>query len=49
MMKDVALVGLSTTYFLNLGILMATALLLLFTRIPAPVIVFLCLFLGWLF
>jgi chromate transporter len=49
MMKDVSLVGFDTVNFLNIGIIAATSLLLLFSRIPAPVIVFICLLLGWLF
>ena len=49
MMKDVSLVGFDAINFVNLGIMAATTLLLLFTRIAAPVIVFLCLLLGWIF
>jgi chromate transporter len=36
MMKDVSLIGLNTVNLLNLVIIIATALLLLFTRLPAP-------------
>jgi chromate transporter len=49
MMKDVSLMGFDTINFLNIGIIAATTLLLLFTRLAAPVIVFMCLLLGWLF
>lgn len=49
MMKDVSLMGFDTINFLNIAIIAATTLLLLFTRLAAPVIVFLCLLLGWVF
>ena len=49
MMKDVSIIGLDTVNFLNIGIIAATTLLLLFTRLAAPIIVFMCLLLGWLF
>ena len=48
MMKDVSLVGFDTINFMNIALIGATTLLLLFTRLPAPVIVFICLLLGWL-
>ena len=48
MMKDVSLMGLSTINLLNLAIIVFTALILLFTRIPAPVTVLICLILGWI-
>ena len=47
MMKDVSLIGLNTVSLLNIAIILFTALLLLFTRIPAPLIVLTCLLLGW--
>ena len=49
MMKDVSLIGLNTVSLLNIFIITATALLLLFTRLPAPVIVLTCLLIGWIF
>lgn len=49
MMKDVSLVGFNTINFVNIALIVATTLLLLFTRLAAPVIVFMCLLLGWLF
>lgn len=49
MMKDVSIIGFGTVNFLNIGIIAATTLLLLFTRLAAPIIVFMCLLLGWLF
>jgi hypothetical protein len=41
--------GFDTLNFLNIGLIAATTLLLLFTRLAAPVIVFICLLLGWIF
>lgn len=49
MMRDVSLVGFNTINFINIALIAATTLLLLFTRIPAPLIVFICLLLGWVF
>lgn len=49
MMRDVSLVGFDTINFINIGLIAATTLLLLFTRLAAPVIVFICLLLGWVF
>ncbi|HEY0677127.1 MAG TPA: chromate transporter [Chitinophagaceae bacterium] len=49
MMKDVSLAGFNTINFMNIGLILATTLLLLFTRLAAPVIVFMCLLLGWLY
>ncbi|MGB8194044.1 MAG: chromate transporter [Chitinophagaceae bacterium] len=49
MMKDVSIAGFDTINFINIGIIAATTLLLFFTRLPAPVIVFICLLLGWIF
>ena len=48
MMKDVSLIELNTVSLLNILIIMATALLLIFTRLPAPVIVMFCLLMGWI-
>lgn len=49
MMRDVSLVGFDTINFINIALIAATTLLLLFTRLAAPVIVFMCLLLGWVF
>lgn len=49
MMKDVSLMGFDTINFVNIALIAATTLLLLFTRLAAPIIVFMCLLLGWLF
>jgi chromate transporter len=49
MMRDVSLMGFNTINFINIALIVATTLLLLFTRIPAPLIVLICLVLGWVF
>jgi chromate transporter len=49
MMKDVSLIGLNTVSLLNILIIVATTLLLLLTRLPAPIIVLVCLLFGWVF
>lgn len=49
MMKDVSLMGFDTINFMNVGVIAGTTLLLLFTRLNAPLLVFLCLLLGWVF
>lgn len=49
MMQDVSLRGFNTINFVNIAVIAATTLLLLFTRLSAPVIVFICLLLGWVF
>lgn len=48
MMKDISLTEFKTLSLLNIGVIIGTWLLLSFTRIPSPVIVFICLLLGWL-
>jgi chromate transporter len=50
--RDISLAGIvdgKTVSLLNIGVISGTFLLLLFTRIPAPIIALLCLFLGWIF
>jgi chromate transporter len=49
MMKDISLTELKTVSVLNLGVIVSTWLLLSLTRIPSPVIVVICLLLGWIF
>ncbi len=49
MMRDVSLIGMTSISLLNLAIVIATTLLLLLTRLPAPVIVAACLLAAWLF
>jgi chromate transporter len=46
MMKDIAVVGWKD-FFLALMVLVATWLLLTYSKLPSPVIVAICLFLGW--
>jgi chromate transporter len=48
MMKDISLTELKTISALNVGVILSTWLLLSFTKIPSPVIVVVCLLLGWL-
>lgn len=47
-MKDISLIEAKTISFVNLGIILGTFLLLKYTRLPAPVIVTVCLILGYL-
>lgn len=49
MMNDIALLGLKTINILNISVILATFLLLSFTRLPAPVVVLTCLILGFFF
>ncbi|MEP7258131.1 MAG: chromate transporter, partial [Flavitalea sp.] len=49
MMKDISLTEFKTISFLNIGVILCTWGLLSFTRLPSPIIVVLCLFLGFLF
>jgi len=46
MMKDLATIA-WTDIFLNLGVIAGTFALLKFSRLPSPVIVLICLLLGW--
>jgi chromate transporter len=48
-MKDISLTELKTVSFMNVGIILATFLLLRFTRIYSPFIVIGCLLLGYFF
>jgi chromate transporter len=50
--RDLSLSGIvdgRAVSFLNIGVIAGTFLLLTFTRLPAPLIALLCLFLGWIF
>jgi chromate transporter len=47
MMKDISITDANVLSVLNLGVIVGTSLLLLFSRIPAPVIVLICLGLGY--
>jgi chromate transporter len=52
LMKDISFFDVDESYtisFLNIGVIAGTFLLLLFTRLPAPVIALICLLLGWIF
>ena len=49
MMKDISLTELKTVSILNLGVIVCTWALLSLTRIPSPIIVVICLLLGWIF
>lgn len=47
MMKDIALTQFNTLSMLNVGVIAGTWALLAFTKLPSPVIVLICLLLGW--
>ncbi len=47
-MKDITLIEAKTISLLNVGVIIGTSLLLLYTRIPPPIIVAVCLLLGYL-
>lgn len=49
MMKDISLMEAKTISFLNLGVILGTFTLLKYTRIPSPIIVVVCLMLGYFF
>jgi chromate transporter len=49
MMRDISVIGFHTVSLLNIGVIVGTWLLLSFTRIPSPLIVLICLLLGWAF
>jgi len=46
-MKDISIVEAKTISFINVGIILGTFLLLQYTRIPSPVVVIVCLILGY--
>jgi chromate transporter len=49
MLKDITITALRTDSLLNISVIAGTWLFLTYTRLPSPVIVFVCLLLGWLF
>jgi chromate transporter len=49
MMKDISITEFRTLSALNIGVILGTWLILTFTKLPSPLIVFVCLLLGWLF
>jgi chromate transporter len=48
-MKDISIMEAKTVSFINVGIILGTFLLLQYTRIPSPIIVFACLLVGYFF
>lgn len=49
MMKDISIIDLKTISAVNIAVIAGTWLLLSFTKLPSPVIVAMCVLLGWLF
>jgi chromate transporter len=47
-MRDISIVEAKTVSFINIGVILGTFLLLYYTKIPSPIIVVLCLLLGYL-
>jgi chromate transporter len=48
MLKDITVTALNTISLVNIGVILGTWLFLSYSRLPSPVIVFICLLLGWL-
>jgi chromate transporter len=49
LLKDVSLLPVNTISVLNISVITGTFLLLQLTKIPSPLIVLVCLLLGWIF
>ena len=49
LLKDVSIIPINIISILNIMVIGGTFCLLLFTKVPAPVIVLICLLLGWIF
>jgi chromate transporter len=49
LLKDVSIMSFNRISLLNISVIIATFIVLNFTRIPAPVVVLFCLLLGWMF
>ena len=49
LLKDVSIIPINIVSILNIMVIGGTFCLLLFTKVPAPVIVLICLLLGWIF
>ena len=49
LLKDISIIPVTINSILNISVIGGTLILLLFTKVPAPIIVFICLFLGWIF
>jgi chromate transporter len=48
MLKDIAVTHFNTVSLVNIAVILGTWLFLSYSRLPSPVIVFICLLLGWL-
>lgn len=48
MMKDITFAAFNSVSFVNIGVILGTWLFLTYSRLPSPVIVFICLLFGWL-
>jgi len=49
LLKDVSIMSFNRISLLDISVIVATFIVLNFTRIPAPVVVLFCLLLGWIF
>ena len=49
LLKDVSITTFNLVAFLNILVITGTFITLTFTKVPAPVVVVLCLLLGWIF
>jgi chromate transporter len=49
LLKEVSIIPINIISILNIIVIAGTFCSLLFTKIPAPIIVIICLFLGWIF
>jgi len=47
LMKDISLIDVKTVSLMNIGVITGTSLLLAYSKLPAPVIVIVCLILGY--
>ncbi|QEC41398.1 chromate transporter [Pseudobacter ginsenosidimutans] len=48
MMKDISITEFKTVSLINIGVILGTWAILTFTKLPSPVIVLICLLVGWL-
>ena len=49
MMKDISITEFKTLSFMNISVIVGTWALLSYTKLPSPLIVVICLILGWVF
>jgi len=49
LLKDISIIPVTINLILNVSVIGGTFFLLLFTKVPSPIIVLICLFLGWIF